>query len=224
MKETELAAAIVEWLKSQHWDVYQEVQFNRGSAFADIAACNGNLLWIIECKTTATIKVIEQARKWHTAFRSIAVPYSRRPYHPNNFFEIICRKFDIGVIRVRRTYNELEVEVTVPAPLMRDGARYASAHLIPRLMPEHKTAAMAGTNAGGRWTPYRSTIWDVEKFIKGHPGATMKEIATGVKSHYSNDQSAMCNLRKALEVFEKDTFRVDRSKRPFRYFLRQKEA
>ena len=73
--ETILAELVVNWLESQKWDVYQEVQIETYGKIADIVAVLGNLVWIIECKKSLSLSVMEQAYRWrrYANFTSVAV-------------------------------------------------------------------------------------------------------------------------------------------------------
>lgn len=62
--ETDLAEKVVEWLQAQQWEVFQEVQLDSFGRIADIVAVSGPLLWVIECKTSQSFAVFEQAFQW----------------------------------------------------------------------------------------------------------------------------------------------------------------
>ena len=196
MSEQALAAHVVAWLEAQHWDVYQEV--GHGDV-ADIVAVRGAQIWIIECKTSLSLTVMHQASRWHVPMRSIAVPFARR-YDDRALAERICREFlRVGVLYVDE--DGPRVTERVAPPLLREfyesGWRFRG-----RLRPEHKTAAPAGTNGGGRWTPYRQTMGQIEIFLKlkGEAGATLKEIMGEVgKGHYASTASARSGIPTCLE-------------------------
>lgn len=100
MKETELAQPVVEWLESQHWDVYQEVECPGG--YADIVAVRDNYLWIIECKTSFSLKVVEQAMGRRAHFRSIAIPKTRGSLSENGIEYDLLRIYQIGALVVSK--------------------------------------------------------------------------------------------------------------------------
>ena len=60
--ERELAAPVVEWLSAQHFEVYQEVELH--SRVADIVAVDGKRVWVIECKRTMSLDLLDQANRW----------------------------------------------------------------------------------------------------------------------------------------------------------------
>lgn len=226
MKETELAEAVVAWLEMEHWDVYQEVQMYAYSGVCDIIATKGFLVWAIECKTSLTWGLIEQAWFWRAHFRSIAVPRARAKTRGRRMAYLACKNlFNLGVLEVHKvkTFDEsllFEVDEAVRPPLMREYHESAK-RIKSRLMPEHKTYAKAGSVRGGYYTPYKHTMSRVKKFIGDNPGCTLKEIMdhTG-EGHYANMKSARGTIRNALVTFEKDWCRVDMENRPYRYYLR----
>lgn len=86
MKETELAKSIILYLEGHGWDVYQEALIQGN--IADIVATFGKLTWIIECKTSLSLKLLEQASAWggKVNFISIAIPAKTRIN--NNFVKM----------------------------------------------------------------------------------------------------------------------------------------
>lgn len=224
IKETDLAEAVIAWLEDQHWDVYQEVQIRGYGGIADIVAVQGPLVWVVECKTSLTWTVIEQAKRWRTHFRSIAVPSVRKPsYSGRTTAYHACRQlFKIGVLEVLRIGNHSwSINEKVSAPLMREHHPFAK-HIRESLKPEHKTYARAGSTAGGHLTPYKATINIVKRFIRENPGCTLTEIMTDDgRWHYASNKSARSSIRSALETFESNWCRVDKSARPWRYYIRK---
>jgi hypothetical protein len=64
MRESEIGASVMAWLENMGWDCYPEAQFESYGNRADIAAVRDGLLWVVECKTTACLALIEQAVEW----------------------------------------------------------------------------------------------------------------------------------------------------------------
>jgi len=223
VKETELAEFVIHWLQSQHWDVYQEVQFNHYSAIADIVAVRNGIMWIIETKLSMTMDVLYQASRWLAHYRSIAVPKSvnrngsRRTQH-----YIVARDYyRVGILEVDLKYDMDRVYEAIRPPLIRNN------HLTVRkysnqLCEEHKTYARAGQVSGHRWTPYRSTMEAVREMVRDNPGCTIKDIFDKHgKMHYASPESFKGNLLKALEDFERDWCRIDKTSKPFRLYIRE---
>jgi hypothetical protein len=220
LKEVDLAVPVIAWLEEQHWEVYQEVQFS--SNRVDIAAVRNNLLWAIECKTSMTFSVLEQAWRWPVHFRSVAVPASKEE---RVFVYHIAKHLQVGVLTVGLDgwldgKQYIKVEEVVDAPLIRLNHGYAK-HLISKLLPEHKTSLAAGSAGGGYYTPYKATMDNVRRFIKEHPGCTLKDIMAGLdKYHYSNPTSAKTCIRKALADWESDWCEVEATGKEFTYRTR----
>ena len=216
-REVDVARPVVEWLEAQHWDVYQEVQCYRGRA--DIVATNGFLVWVVECKTSLTLSVMDQARRWPVHFRSVAVPTAYRSRDSRGVaFEIAEKYFKVGVLTVSDTsYNS--VTEKVPAPLIRHFHK-ASKRIVEALVPEQKYMAEAGSKSGDYYTPYKGTMMAVRNYIKKNPGCTLKEIMTALgKMHYASEASARSSIPRALRYIE-DWCRIDESKRPFRFYIK----
>ena len=115
-------------------------------------------------------------------------------------------------------YSDTAIDEVIAAPYMREYREHAL-RLRDILEPEHKTFAPAGTSDGSKWTPYKRTIRDVRRFLEKNPGSTMKEIQQEIgRGHYASPASCRGNLGKALESWE-DWCRVDRSERPFKYYV-----
>lgn len=54
----------------------------------------------------------------------------------------------------------------------------------------------AGTNTGGRWSPFRETCDKIRRFVEQHPGATLAEVISGVDHHYRKDSTAHASISK----------------------------
>lgn len=227
IKEVDLAEAVIAWLEDQHWDVYQEVKVPRMGGVADIVAVQGFLVWVIECKTSLTWSVIEQARLWRSHFRSVAVPRPlKRSASGRGTAYHVCHQFyKVGVIEVARGWNSAwEVDEQRPAPIMRE-FHESSKRIMAALRPQHKTYAKAGSLGGNHWSPYKSTMDHVKRFITKNPGCTLSDImAEDGRWHYASNKSARSSIRSALETFEADWCEVDKSVRPWRYYIRKDKA
>ncbi len=217
--EAEIAAEVVKWLKGQQWDVYQEVQVLSGSNVADIVAVfNNRIVWVIECKTSFGLKVLEQAYMWQVHYRSIAVPRPKNIYTRPRTAEFVAKNFyKVGIIEIDT--RDMDVHVLREPPLMRE-FHDQTKRMLGALRPEHKTYAAAGTKGSTHWTPYKGTIDKVRNFIKENPGCILKEIMAEItgEHHYKSNQSARGSIRVGLETFEDWCF-VDQSTRPYKYFI-----
>lgn len=214
MEEKELAIPIIKWLEEQHWDIYQEVTFNR-STRADIVAVRDNKLWIIETKTSFTLSVLDQARRWPVDFRSVGVPRAKR--EDRSLAYDIASYLKLGVIEVSGDW----VDEVRRAPFMRINHGYAKT-MIEKLRPEHKTSLMAGSKGGGYFTPYKQTMDMVRRSIAKNPGCTIRDIFNDIgKGHYSTGSSARSCIRIALSNWEKDWCESKMIGREFHYFIKE---
>jgi len=211
MSEKELASKLISWLTEQHWEVYQEVPMG---AIADIVAVRNKIVWIIECKTSMTFTVLEQAQNWHTHYRSVAIPEAQRR-SGRQFANSIAQSLGIGVIEIG-----MYIKVIEPAPLHREWHK-SSMKILKNLREEHKTFCAAGSANDRRFTPYVATITDVKYFIGRHPGCTIKEIMSSLHHHYSSDQSAKTCLRVALSSWESDWCKIETVGKENRYYIKQ---
>ena len=220
MTEELLASNVISWLEEQHWDIYQEVQFHQNASIADIVAVRNGQLWVIECKQSLTLTVLEQAYRWKTHLRSVAVPRTktRRQQKRVLAYKIAKDYLRVGVLEVSQFG---EVFLKVPAPIMRE-YHNQSVYYKSLLKDEHKHYAKAGTRNGGYYTPYQDTIKRVKDFISNNPGCTLKEIMDFIgRSHYSNKQSARQSLRTALEHWESEWCCIKVIERKNYYFIKK---
>jgi hypothetical protein len=216
MDEVALAKPVVQWLLDQHWEVYQEVQYEYSGRVADIVAKRDNIIWVIETKTSYGFAVLEQATRWPVHYRSVAVPFARE-----RDYRVAKDYYRVGVIEVSNKFETTVTEV-IPAPLfsknIKEIERFKNC-----LMELHKTYAEAGSQSGHHLTPYKYTMLEVRKAIESNPGCTIKFLYEQLgKMHYSNATSFKGNLVKALVDFEKDWCRVDFSIRPYKLYAKDK--
>ena len=190
--EVEIGRAVVDWLKSQHWEVYQEVQISQSGAVADLVATQGRLLWVIECKRHMGLAVIAQADQWrrNAHFVSVAVGSTGR----RSFGAYVCRTYGIGVLTVgniEQTVNQVQ------CPKLN---RHAYTHdLRGALREPQKTFAEAGNADSLRWSPYRQTCSAVYAAVRAQPGIRLKELVAAVEHHYSSNTVARSCLAHWIE-------------------------
>jgi hypothetical protein len=98
LKEIDLAAKVIDWLQSQWWEVYQEVQPHHCGRTADIVAINGPLVWVIETKTSLSLALLEQALRWrgYANYISIATPSPRRYSKGEDAVRLFVKHLGIG--------------------------------------------------------------------------------------------------------------------------------
>ena len=187
--ETILAELVIKWLESQKWDVYQEVQIETYGKIADIIAVLGNLVWIIECKKSLSLSVMEQAYHWRRYSNFVSVAVQRRKGTGGRDFAIkVLRTFNMGLLTVDLgcPLNNKISEIIRPA-LNRKGL---TKRIKEKLLPAHKTFARAGNPDGLRWTPFQQTSISILHEVKKHPGITMTELMDKIHHHYSTESTA----------------------------------
>lgn len=213
-KETELAQKVVAWLLEQHWEVYQEVQFSRSGGIADIVALRHGVMWIIESKMSYGFAVLEQASRWVTHLRSVAVPLSKSQ---SRDYQVARLYYRVGVLEV----SQWSVHEKIKPPMA-----YRKNHLIDLYKSEltelHKTFAPAGSQSGHHLTPYKQTMLEVRRLIELNQGCTVKFLHDKLGNmHYANRNSFAGNLVKALEAFE-PWCRIDKTTKPYKLFAERK--
>jgi len=208
--ETDLAREVITWLIDQQWEVYQEVMPVPGGPVADIVAVQGRLVWIIECKNTFGLSVIEQAYNWRgrVHFVSVAVPVSNRNTHrEHGMAGRIVRTFGIGHISVRSPGKYAEVRQEIE-PRFNRTVKVSS--LLKILTPEHKTFAEAGNNRGERWSPFQQTCTYLRRVVEQQPGLTMRDAVGSIKTHYSSPATARACLLRWVEAGIVEGVRLER--------------
>jgi len=194
--EAELAAVVVAWLRDLRWEVYQEVEAY--GHVADIVAVQGALLWVIETKTSLSLRVMEQAFMWRQRahYASVAIPRARRA----SSYAMRCLNRDgIGALEVRApdgyTPELSRVSEVGHAALNRRPA----GKLRDKLYEQQKTYAAAGSQ-GARWTPFIGTCEELRRFVAEHPGATLKESIASIKTHYRTPSTARSSLARWIQA------------------------
>src|SRR3989304_1278839 len=102
LTEVDLAKPVISYLEERGWDVYQEVLIY--GKIADIVATFDKLTWIIECKTSLSLKLLEQIYAWRgrANFLSIAIPTTVG----DGFVKNLLINNRIGVLSVNK-YSEV---------------------------------------------------------------------------------------------------------------------
>ena len=219
-KETELGPHLVSWLIDLGWEVYQEVGLGTGMGIVDVVAQHGPILWAIEMKLTVNMTLLDQAynRKSYFHRTSIFVPNSgmRRGFKARRLGELFCRQNGIGVI-----YLDMKSQVDGYTPLREDVAPRMNRRPLKNyitLCEYQKTYAKAGNAEGRRWTPFKQTCEAVREFVKGHEGATLKEMVDGIEHHYASPASARSTLPKWIDDGKVPGVRIEREGRRIRLY------
>ena len=200
MKETELAKSVIVWLKAQHWEVYQEVQPTSCARVADIVAVSGRLVWIIECKTSLSLALLEQSIEWrgYAHYISVAVPYPKRSCAGHRVADMFLRQHGIGKIETGKYgwSSSGGVDQDIPARLNRKLVR----DIKKDLCEKHKTYAEAGNADGRRWTPFKNTVNELNAVVRDNPGICLKDAIDKTRHHYASDSGARASISQYLQT------------------------
>lgn len=197
MKETELAQVIVEWLNNKQYEVFQEVQID--NRVADIVAKKNDQLWIIECKTSLNLLLLEQVHNWitYSDYVSVAVPVSKTYTRSNTFAKRILREFKIGCLELKKDkYNKKYIiRETIDPIIHSDPIRkqYIKLH------EEQKWYQEAGSSNGGHFTDFKGTIDKLYNLAKDNPGIELKQALKEINHHYKNDNNAFFCIKKYID-------------------------
>lgn len=189
--ESELAKVVIEWLQDYGWEVYQEVQLERYGKTADIIAKQNGLIWVIECKLSNSLSVIEQAEYWScfAHYSSVAVPYSR----DSKIFDKVLKWLGIGKICPCNFGTSEEIKSVLH--------RKSYTKIWDMILSEdHKTFAEAGNSSGEKLTPFTRTCRDILYEVKKSPGLTIKDLLEKVKTHYRTPSTARSCILKWAEL------------------------
>ena len=221
MKETELAAHIVSWIKGEGWEVFQEVDPGIGNT-ADIVGKCGDKIWVVECKTTMSLQLLDQAYEWLQLnlahYVSVAVPEPKRNSRGRKVANLFLEKFGIGKIVVGKHHTPVMVSINPKAN------RNISKKLVDSLCEEHKTYACAGNPDSRRWTPFKNTCTSLFNLVKKNPGIPLKEAMDSINHHYSCSSTA----RQAVSYHLRETNAIPyvkavRDGRKLRLYPKEKE-
>jgi hypothetical protein len=191
MTEVELAKQVIDWLKKDNWEVYQEVQiYGWGTPTADIVAVGYTdnkipLIWIIECKTSFGIAVAAQADYWRrnmaATYVSVAIPNCDINNNRGHaFLYRHIKELGLGIILARHG----ALELLNPKVIRSHWSRRKDT--LNMLMDAHKDYAEAGNPNGKKLTPFGITSNEVVRHVSRNPGCTIKEVLDNIYTHYSS--------------------------------------
>ena len=190
MKEQDLARYLVNWLKSQYWEVYQEVEPRKKNSVADIVAVKDKVVWVIETKTSMSLTLLGQALNWkgHGNFISVCIP-QRKPSKALEASMKFLSQNGIGLLEYTNFPNNFVVSVKPRFDRKRTDIIYESLH------EKQKDFAEAGNSDGLRWTPFKETCFKLRKEVNLNPGLTLKEYIDKIHHHYNSDKTAIISIR-----------------------------
>lgn len=197
LSETQVAAAVMEYLAGQGWDCFPEVVLPWGRA--DIVAVrpmpfsNGRCVHIVETKTSWSLSLIEQAlqRQEFAHYVSIAAPQTKKKHH-SPALRMICKDYGLGIMTVSGADPIVDEYRVEPARLCR-GLRAAKRmnwgpwRTLSMLHEDQKRFVPGSATGSGYSTKFSRTMDRCERFIAKHPGCTVAELVAGVDSHYASN-------------------------------------
>ncbi|HLF10633.1 MAG TPA: hypothetical protein VJA26_05415 [Gammaproteobacteria bacterium] len=198
--EAEVAAVVMDHMLADGYDCYPEVECAEGRA--DIVGVRPfpfmpqrKCVHIVECKTSWSLDLLEQAvrRKGYAHYVSIAAPTM-----PNPYFEVLCRREGIGMLRfepavLKYRGERVTEEYRSCLPRLnrhRPERYYGPASVLDLLDEDHKRYAPGTTSDKGYSTAWRRTMDRAAAYVREHPGCTAREIVEKVEHHYSKDSGA----------------------------------
>ena len=196
----------MEHFANDGWNCYPEVELPYGGR-ADIVATrpfpfmpNRTCVHIIECKTSWTLTLLEQAIA-RVAFANYVTIMA--PTEIGRFYEQLCRQYGIGTMKFERQYKQFRYHLRLPLRIdtcrslpprpirhRRPSVGLGPDRVIASLHEDMKRYTPGTQASSGYSTPWRRTMERAAQFVAENPGCTVKEVLAGCEHHYSNDSSA----------------------------------
>jgi len=198
MKETVLAKKIVTYFENKNLTCYKEVS-KSGTGGAIRCDCyfvkkEKDVIvdaFVIEVKTTLSLKVIEQAFRWKAFAKKvyIGVPKpKRRPVKSRRFAVYVCQKLGVGIFEVSENGN---VEMLTESEI---NPKFK----LPPLFEEQKKSK-AGNAKSEYFTVYKKTIANINDFMKDKTEYKLSDLFKEIDHHYSNISSAQGCIKKYIK-------------------------
>ena len=188
--EADVARAVVEHLRKDGHEVFQEVDLGRGRA--DIVAKKGSI-WIIESKVTLSWDLVGQGLdRFNWAEKvSLAVPKRSWGKDARKAVWATLKAHGLGLILVDEKGGVTEAI----APVVQGTPKWAGRL---QLHQEQKHFVEAGTK-GSYWTPFKGTCRNLLEFVSSNPGQSLVTAIEAIDHHYKNAASAKSSLTKYLK-------------------------
>jgi hypothetical protein len=183
--EEVMARSVVTELQRQGFDVYEEVSTGYGGRRADIVGVRGPAVMIVECKTSLSLKLLDQLVSWQGCANWIVGAYGGG--RVGRAVTALCKGEGVGLWSVGHT----DIDERIPPRF----TRRSSGAIKSSLFPEQRSAeyAKAGSQ-GGYYTPFRSTCRALYDVAREHPGIPLRDAIRRIKHHYSTERSAVSAL------------------------------
>jgi hypothetical protein len=185
MSEAELAIHFINYFQSNNYDVFQEVEVCGGRI--DIVATDGNIIIGCEVKTTASLKVVEQAlnNRRYCHYSYIAVPFGAG----SGFFNKVCEKFNIGKLEYNDKWkwnNDVGKVFETVKPII----NRKITHKIK--LAEYMKESVAGTS--DFQTPFKQTIKSIVNYVTKYPNSKFNDVMENVPHHYRTISTARSSI------------------------------
>lgn len=185
MKETELAQKFVEYLSA--FDLYFEVDYYRS---VDIVALSESISSAFEVKTTFNFKVFEQAlgNRPHFNYSYICVP----DFNDRIIQRKLCEDYGIGLLCYDATGGYSDVREIVHPKLN----RHTNNKKLVEQLHERNKRSLPGSKSGdsAKITAFGVTVENAIRYVRRHPGCTLKEMVDNIGHHYDSNILARKNL------------------------------
>lgn len=185
ISEAELARSVVTELQRQGFTTYEEVIGGYGEKRADIVGVRGPVVAIVECKTSLSLRLLDQLAAWRGRAHLIigACGFARGGESADRY----CHLEGFGLWSVCGE----EVKERVAPRLW----RHADCRIKAKLRDEQRSGefAKAGTQ-GGYWTPFGKTVRDLKIYAGQHPGTELRTALHDIQHHYSSMRSAVSSI------------------------------
>ena len=209
MTEVELAKNFIFYLQDS-FDLYFEVND------IDIIGKKGNILIGVEVKTSLNFKVIEQAYNNQTIvnYSYIAVP---RP-KDRTFKYKLCSMLGIGILTFhpygRRGLWEIREELK-PKFLRKAFTKWFEPH------PNLKRSIPGSPSGPGVISAFKITVENIERYIKRHPGCTIKNIFNDINHHYSGLSSMRGSIYGYIHSGVIPTIKIENHEGTYKLYLKE---
>ena len=206
MKETEIGAAVAAEFRAEGWDVFCEVQVGANEPICDLVARRGSLLWAVECKTTRSIDVLDQAAYCIgcASLVSVAVPSKRqriRGFRLDGWSELAEYR-GIGVFGV----GEAREVTRLTLPRVNRAIRF---DWLSKALVDAQRSSVAGAAGGGHWTPFRNTCDQLRRIAAAEPGIGLRDAVDRIQHHYGKPSTARSALSKWIHAGTVKGLRLD---------------
>ncbi|MCC7492920.1 MAG: hypothetical protein IT204_11250 [Fimbriimonadaceae bacterium] len=193
--EEALAALVAQWLEAADWEVYAEVQPQRGAPVADLVARRRGVLWVVECKCSLSLALLDQVHHWlgRAHYVSLACPRPTRGRGAGVTASWL-RAVGAGWLEVVGGPGGAVQERVKPRVLR----TAASGPLAAALREPQKAYAAPGNPHSRRWTPFQETAQALRLLVAAEPGVLLSEAVARLPHHYRSARTARGTLSKWL--------------------------